>query len=194
MDRTQGIPRCSNCRGYINCFCTFLENNTKFRCNLCGEESDLPLWFRAFLPAGAMNTETTPELQYGSYEAVIDNAQFNMKPSPVSVMGGCDVKVESFVFVIDCSVTCVNSGLLRAAVEAIRAGVGILNEKNTKARVGFVVSDVRSHYLCVRNGRVSEKIDADYEEAFDCVSCEEWLIEVNDTSLPDVTTTPLCHP
>lgn len=46
----------------------------------------------------------------------------------------------------------------------------------------------------MRNGRVSEKIDADYEEAFDCVSCEEWLIEVNDISLPDVTTTPLCHP
>ena len=108
MDRTQGIPRCSNCRGYINCFCTFLENNTKFRCNLCGEETELPLWFRAFLPAGAMNTGTTPELQYGSYEAVIDNAQFNMKPSPVSVMGECDVKVESFVFVIDCSVSCVN--------------------------------------------------------------------------------------
>ena len=31
----------------------------------------------------------------------------------------------------------------------------------------------------------------DYEEAFDCVSCEKWLIEVNDTSLPDVAITPL---
>lgn len=101
------------------------------------------------------------------------------------------MKAESYVFVLDCSVTCVHSGLLRAAVEAIRAGVGILNEKTTKARVGFVMSDVRSHYLCARNGRVYEKIDADYEEAFDCMSCEEWLIEVNDASLPDVIDIPL---
>lgn len=107
MDRTQGIPRCSNCRGYINCFCTFLENNSKFRCNLCGEESELPQWFRSLIPVGTSSississisgilgisgisntssTEgTTPELQYGSYEAVVDNAQFNMKASPVGV-------------------------------------------------------------------------------------------------------------
>ena len=88
---------------------------------------------------------------------------------------------------IDCSVVCVNSGLLRAACDAIRASVALLGEKRNGSRVGFVMYDVRCRYVYCAHGRVVEKIDADYESAFDCVRPEVWLMPVDETSLSDVT-------
>ncbi|KAK8825561.1 hypothetical protein WA577_000734 [Blastocystis sp. JDR] len=176
IDRTHGIPRCSHCRGYVNCFCTFLANTTRFRCNLCGEESDLPDWFRGYVPSLAGSAPTTPELQGGSFEAVVDAAQFNMHPLPS----------DTFVFVIDCSVVAVNSGLLRAACDAVRAVAALLAEKHNGSRVGFVMCDVRCRYIGCVKGRLTEKIDADYESAFACVQPDAWLLSVDETTLPDI--------
>lgn len=88
---------------------------------------------------------------------------------------------------IDCSVVAVNSGLLRAACDAIRAAVALLAEKHNGSRVGFVMCDVRCHYVFWAQGRLRERIDADYESAFACVQPDVWLMSVDETPLSDVT-------
>ena len=47
--------------------------------------------------------------------------------------------------------------------------------------------DVRCRYIGCVKGRLTEKIDADYESAFACVQPDTWLLSVNETTLPDVT-------
>ena len=91
------------------------------------------------------------------------------------------------MFVIDCSIVAVNLGLLRAACDAVRAAAALLAEKHNGSRVGFVMCDVRCRYIGCVKGRLTEKIDADYESAFACVQPDAWLLSVDETTLPDVT-------
>jgi protein transport protein SEC24 len=45
-----GPPRCSQCRGYINPWCTFIEGGQKFVCNLCGSSTPGKLFPPLFSP------------------------------------------------------------------------------------------------------------------------------------------------
>lgn len=86
-----GIPRCSNCRGYINCYTEFIHYGESYICNLCGTENVVPDYYRAAVDGQGRPVDigTKIELQQGSYEAVVDPAAFNMKEGEVGVMGIC---------------------------------------------------------------------------------------------------------
>ena len=88
-----GIPRCSNCRGYINCYSQFTDYGNGFFCNLCGAHNDLPATYQCALDhqGKPLDLADKPELQQGSYEAVVDPAAFNMPVPEVQNGGKCDV-------------------------------------------------------------------------------------------------------
>ena len=81
------MPRCSNCRGYLNCYSQFINYGNSFICNLCGTQNDLPEFYRCSLDAQGkpLDIAEKPELQQGSYEAVVDPAAFNMASAQVGV-------------------------------------------------------------------------------------------------------------
>ena len=100
VDRHTGIPRCSECRGYVNSFTSFSNYGRSFVCNLCGTVNEVPDWYQSPLDVNGrpLDIATKPELQFGSYEAVVDSKQFNMKEGSVGLGGRFDV--DSGVFVL----------------------------------------------------------------------------------------------
>lgn len=78
----------------------------------------------------------------------------------------------------------VNSGLLQAAVQGIKAATQLLLESDHENRVGIAMVDVRTHYLYPLNGHIHELVMADYEEAFPGIAPARWLVSVSEDSLP----------
>ena len=80
VDCHQGIPRCCDCRAYINPFVTFFDYGHKWSCNICGKDNDVPEWYYAPLDASGkpVNVNEKPELVMGSVEAVVEGSMFNM--------------------------------------------------------------------------------------------------------------------
>ena len=87
---------------------------------------------------------------------------------------------------LDISVNAINTGLLATAIQSIKASLQILAEKDNQTRVGFVTMDVRSKFITITQGRVQEKICADYEESFGCIAPQRWLLPVTEESLTSV--------
>ena len=87
---------------------------------------------------------------------------------------------------LDISVNAINTGLLATAIQSIKASLQILAEKNNQTRVGFVTMDVRSKFITISQGRVQEKICADYEASFGCIAPQRWLLPVTEESLVNV--------
>ena len=100
VDRRSGIPRCSACRGYVNSFTSFSNYGRSFTCNLCGAVNEVPDWYQSPLDVNGrpLDIAAKPELQFGSYEAVVDSQQFNMKESSVGEEAG--FRADPGVFVL----------------------------------------------------------------------------------------------
>lgn len=79
-----------------------------------------------------------------------------------------------------------NTGLLPTVIQAIKASLQILAEKQNNTRVGFVTMDTRSKFISLSAGRIQETVCADYEESFDCIAPAKWLTAVTDETLPRV--------
>lgn len=87
---------------------------------------------------------------------------------------------------LDVSVNAMNSGLCVTAIQALKASLQILCEKNNNTRVGFVIMDTRAHFISFRGGCVHDSICGDFTSSFDCVSSQAWLTPVNEETLPNV--------
>ena len=81
-----GVPRCSNCRGYINCFTEFTDYGNSFICNLCGTKNEVPEYYRSPLDQQGkpLDINDKMELQQGSYEVAVEPSTFNMKTPQVN--------------------------------------------------------------------------------------------------------------
>jgi protein transport protein SEC24 len=50
LDKTnEKIFRCERCGGFVNPFFEFLENNTKYKCNLCSMTNQVPDYYKNYL-------------------------------------------------------------------------------------------------------------------------------------------------
>ncbi|KAJ1565842.1 Protein transport protein Sec24D, partial [Nowakowskiella sp. JEL0078] len=107
-----GPVRCSRCRGYINSFVTFVDGGRKFVCNLCQFENPVPNEYFANLDMNGrrVDIDQRAELLFGSVEFVATKEYFSKTPEEAS-----------YLFVIDVTWTAIQSGMVRAAVDALKS-------------------------------------------------------------------------
>lgn len=100
------ITRCASCRTYINPFATFVQNGTRWRCNLCLRINDLPSNFDYDrLTNAAIDRASRADLNEASVEYIAPKEYMVRPPQPCC-----------YVFAVDISAPAVASGELEGTV------------------------------------------------------------------------------
>jgi len=147
------IPRCIQCRGYVSVWCTFGDGGTTWTCNLCGHANKVPDEYFAHLDPQSMrrvDQDARPELNVGTvdidvhdagqdywttqYEPSVIEPQFvaavtsTAQRDSIRLAGPSKLAARQPVrlrtlFAIETTAEAVESGLVRAACDAIRAAL-----------------------------------------------------------------------
>ena len=91
---TCSCSRCARCKGYVNCFVKWLQDGSKWQCNLCDMINDTPQNYYSSLDANGYrhDSQNRPELSRGSVDFV-GNKDYCVRP----------VQEPILVFVVDTS-------------------------------------------------------------------------------------------
>ncbi|THH07856.1 hypothetical protein EW146_g9184 [Bondarzewia mesenterica] len=129
-----GPQRCSLCRGYINAWCTWTVGGNKWKCNLCGHETEVTPDYFCNLDANLLRLdhEQRPELNKGTVDFAVSEEYW--APHPPTRLSPSYFSVEpppstpnrkpqpmTYLFVLDVSQQAVHSGFLRAACASLRS-------------------------------------------------------------------------
>ena len=137
-----------SCRTYINAFVTFLENGRRWRCNICAQLNEVPAPYFCHLDdeGHRRDRDARPELSHGVVEYIAPSEYMVRPPQP-----------PSYFFVIDVSVTSVQSGMLLSVANAIRASLDAL-PGSPRTQVGFLTYDDSVHYYSLKSGLSSPQM------------------------------------
>lgn len=155
------ISRCRRCRSYINPFVTFVDNNTRWKCNLCSLYNDVPQQFY-WNPVTQQQSDIHDryELQHSAVEFVAPQ-EYMVRPPQALI----------YFFLIDVSIASVNSGLLGIVSQCILNSLDRIPNAHKRTRVGFVGVDSGLNFFLIPrddSGRTEPEmmVVSDLEEPF----------------------------
>ncbi|CRH00749.1 protein transport protein Sec24A, putative [Plasmodium relictum] len=137
------VVRCKKCRTYINPFVRFESGGKKWNCNMCYHINDTPQFY--FVPLDEKGKRKDlfqrPELCTGSVEFIAPSDYMIRPPQP-----------PVYLFLIDVTVTSVNSGLLDVICNTIKKLLPKNNDINNKKSfdsrtlIGIITFDSTIHF------------------------------------------------
>lgn len=153
-----GIIRCKKCRTYINAFVAWQENGRRWRCNICGALNECPSAYFCHLDDNLRRRDRLqrPELHKGVVEFIAPSEYMVRPPQP-----------PSYFFVIDVSITAVQSGMLASVANSIRKSLDDLPGE-PRTQVGFITFDNSVQYFSLKAGLSNPQmmVVADLNELF----------------------------
>ncbi|THH27445.1 hypothetical protein EUX98_g6743 [Antrodiella citrinella] len=130
--KSSGPARCSKCRGYINPWCTWVNNGVRWKCNLCEHETEVDPDDYCPLDANLLRTDHAerPELNKGTVDFTVSEDYWAPHPPPglnplyqpvmpEPVAGRRKPEPLNYVFAIDVSMDAYRSGFTRAACQSL---------------------------------------------------------------------------
>ncbi|KAI9033323.1 hypothetical protein DFJ74DRAFT_652041 [Hyaloraphidium curvatum] len=152
------IVRCRRCRTYINPWIQFVEQGTRWRCNLCYLTNEVP----GFFDWDAETRQHTdrmkrPELTNSVVEFVAP-AEYMVRPPQPCV----------FFFIIDVSFAAVQSGAVAVAARTILDSLDSLPNSDNRTKIGFMTVDSTLHFynLAANASEPQMLVLPDLEEVF----------------------------
>ncbi|KAG2154151.1 uncharacterized protein EDB93DRAFT_1239537 [Suillus bovinus] len=128
-----GPPRCEKCRGYINPWCTWTAGGWRWKCNLCGHETQvLPDYF-CNLDANLTRIDlpNRPELNKGTVDFIVSGKEY-WAPPPLPRMSSSYFSIDppssqarepkslNCLFAFDVSLEAIRTGFLKSACYILR--------------------------------------------------------------------------
>ncbi|KAI8911333.1 Sec23/Sec24 trunk domain-containing protein, partial [Powellomyces hirtus] len=130
------IVRCRRCRTYINPWVQFVEQGSRWKCNLCFLTNEVPTFFDWDPDTRAhVDRMTRPELTHAVVEFVAPQEYMVRPPQPVV-----------FLFIIDVSHSAVQSGMLATAARTILDTLDTIPNTDNRTKVGFITVDSALHF------------------------------------------------
>ncbi|KAJ3270457.1 COPII subunit [Terramyces sp. JEL0728] len=152
------IVRCRRCRSYINPWVQFVEQGTRWKCNMCSLSNDVPSFFDWDQDnRNRVDRMARPELNLGVVEYIAPQEYMIRPPQPVVLL-----------FVIDVSQGAVQSGMVATAANAILESIDKIPNTDDRTKIGFITFDTSLHFYNL-NAHLSEPqvlIVPDLEQPF----------------------------
>ncbi|KIM70512.1 hypothetical protein SCLCIDRAFT_12458 [Scleroderma citrinum Foug A] len=185
-----GPPRCTQCRGYINPWCIWTAGGSRWKCNLCGHETEVSQEYFSNLDANFMRLDhaNRPELNKGTVDFVVSSEDY-WAPPPLPKLTPMYYSPEpqpttprvpqptNYLFAFDVSLEAIESGLLQSACQTfLNILYGYATEQGMSfepcfppgCRVGILTFDRTLHFynLSPKLPQASLIVLADLEEIF----------------------------
>ncbi|ORX60983.1 hypothetical protein BCR36DRAFT_394129 [Piromyces finnis] len=152
------IVRCKICRAYINPFVTFVDQGTRWKCNICHVVNDLPAFYSwDSKTRQAVDRNTIPELNSSVIEFVATQEYTRGPPQPVVIM-----------FVMDVSFQSIQSGMVATAARTILSTLDSIPNYDNRTKIGFITYDSTLHFYNL-NSNLNEPqmlVVSDLEDIF----------------------------
>ncbi|KND02225.1 uncharacterized protein SPPG_02707 [Spizellomyces punctatus DAOM BR117] len=130
------IVRCRRCRTYINPWVQFVEQGSRWKCNLCFLTNEVPSFFDWDPETrGHVDRLQRPELTHAVVEFIAPQEYMVRPPQPVVML-----------FVIDVSYAAVQSGMLATAARTILDTLDSVPNTDNRTKVGFITVDSALHF------------------------------------------------
>ncbi|KAG9221872.1 COPII coat Sec23p-Sfb3p heterodimer component [Pleurotus ostreatus] len=184
-----GPERCSKCRGYINPWCTWVGGGSKWKCNLCQNETAVSPEYFCNLGANLMRLdhEQRPELNKGTVDFAVNEEYWASQP--LETLSKPYVAVEpaptgprqpapmDYIFALDISFESIQSGFAHSACSSIRKILyGGLDDDGRpidavfplNSKVAFITYDRALHFydLSAVDGQAPMLVVSDIDEVF----------------------------
>ncbi|KAJ3410439.1 COPII subunit, partial [Chytridiales sp. JEL 0842] len=131
------IVRCRRCRTYINPWVQFVEQGTRWKCNMCFLTNEVPSFFDWDPETRAhVDRMKRVELTYSVVEYVAPQEYMVRPPQPVVLL-----------FVIDVSFPAVQSGMVALAAKTILDTLDAIPNTDNRTKVGFIAVDSAIHFF-----------------------------------------------
>ncbi|KAI0739143.1 hypothetical protein C8Q80DRAFT_1241672 [Daedaleopsis nitida] len=127
-----GPARCERCRGYINPWCTWLAGGARWKCNMCGHETEVTPEYYCNLDASFLRLDhlQRPELNKGTVDFVVPEEYWAphpppsirplyCSPTPPPLTSSRKPEPMDFVFAFDVSQEAVRTGFLQTGCDAL---------------------------------------------------------------------------
>ena len=136
----KNIPRCVDCKAYMNPYIKFIDNGNKWECNICKAINSTDNDYYCPLDGSGQRIDKyeKPELCNGTYEYIASKSYWKKDRNPIQAC---------IIFLIDVSLNAINSGSLNAVLESIKDAVSnvyFYNGENTK--IGIITYDSSIHF------------------------------------------------
>ncbi|KAI0322894.1 sec24-like protein [Amylostereum chailletii] len=129
-----GPVRCQKCRAYINPWVTWTAGGNRWKCNLCGHETDVPSEYYSPLDVNLMRQDNyeRPELRRGTVDFVVSPQEYWAAHPPQHLSSSYSVadpppisplrtpEPMRYTIVIELSPETVQTGFLSSTCEALR--------------------------------------------------------------------------
>jgi protein transport protein SEC24 len=152
------IVRCRRCRAYINPWVQFVEQGSRWKCNMCYLNNDVPSFFDWDGDNRVrIDRLQRPELTNGVVEYIAPQEYMVRPPQPVVM-----------VFVIDVSIGAVQSGMLATGCKSILDSLDRIPNDDDRTKVAFITFDDSLHFynLSASNLEPQMMVVADLSEVF----------------------------
>ncbi|KAL3899312.1 MAG: hypothetical protein SGCHY_002135 [Lobulomycetales sp.] len=136
------IVRCRKCRTYINPWVQFVDQGTRWKCNLCYLSNEVPSFFDWDPKTNEqLDRFARPELCHSVVEFIAPQEYMVRPPQPVVIL-----------FLIDVSHSAVSSGMVAVAARTILDSLDDIPDTEGRTKIAFVTCDSAIHFYNFNSG------------------------------------------